>query len=108
MPQNDNKRSRDSSESRDRDDFQFEIVRHFGVLSTTSRGWIKELNLVRWNGRDPKYDIREWQPDHQKMSKGVTLTREEIGELFDILETTPEEFRDGLDDSGDDLLEKTA
>lgn len=107
MPQNNNRRGRDSSESKDRDDFQFEIIRHFGVLSTSSRGWIKELNLVRWNGRDPKYDIREWQPDHQKMSKGVTLTREEMGELYDILENAPDEFRDDFEIS-DDPLEKIA
>lgn len=97
MPQNNSRRGRDSTESRNRDDFQFEIVRHFGVLSTSQRGWIKELNLVRWNGRDPKYDIREWQPDHQKMSKGVTMTREEMQELYEILENMSEEFRDDFD-----------
>ena len=107
MPQNNSKRGRDSSEPRDRDDFQFEIVRHFGVLSTSPRGWIKELNLVRWNGRDPKYDIREWQPDHQKMSKGVTMNREEMSELYDILENASEEFKDDFDES-DDPLERIA
>ena len=94
MPQNQTGRDR---EPRGRDDFQFEILRHYGVLSTSARGWIKELNLVRWNGREPKFDIREWQPDHQKMSKGVTMTREEIGELYGILESAPEVFRDDFD-----------
>ena len=103
MPQNNAKHGRNSGEQRDRDDFQFEIVRHLGVLSTSSRGWIKELNLVQWNGRDPKYDIREWQPDHQKMSKGVTMTREEMGELYGILSGVSEEFSDDFDESEDSL-----
>jgi len=38
----------------------------------------KELNLISWNEREPKYDIREWSPDHEKMGKGVTLSEEEI------------------------------
>lgn len=107
MPQNNSRRGKDTSERRDRDDFQFEIIKHFGVLSTSSRGWIKELNLVQWNGRDPKYDIREWQPDHQKMSKGVTMNREEMGELYDILKNASDEFRDDRNES-DDSLEKIA
>ena len=107
MPQNNTRRGRDSAEQRDRDDFQFEIVRHLGVLSTSSRGWIKELNLVRWNGRDPKYDIREWQPDHSKMSKGVTMTREEMGELYGILSDVSEEFGENPEAS-EELPEKIA
>lgn len=86
MPQNSGKRGRD-------DDFSFEIKKHFGVLSTSARGWNKEFNYVVWNGRDPKYDIREWQPDHEKMSKGVTLTKTEVGELLTILNDNAEEFR---------------
>ena len=50
----------------------FEIVEELGVLSTSAKGWTKELNLVSWNGRPPKYDIREWSPDHEKMGKGLT------------------------------------
>ena len=54
-------------------------------LSLTSRplpkGWTKELNLISWNGRDPKYDIREWAPDHEKMGKGVTLSKDEMAAL---------------------------
>ena len=94
MPQNNGRRARDQNEQRDQDDFRFEITRHFGVLSTSARGWIKELNLVKWNGREAKYDIREWQPDHQKMSKGVTMTREEIGELYELLESVVDDFQD--------------
>ena len=55
----------------------FEIKKRIGVLSTSTKGWSKELNLVSWNGREAKLDIREWSPDHEKMSKGVTLTNDE-------------------------------
>jgi len=68
------------------DDLRFDIIRNFGVLSESSRGWTRELNLVSWNGREPKYDIRDWSPDHLKMGKGVTLSDEEIQELKNILQ----------------------
>jgi len=63
----------------------FEIEEHLGVLSENANGWTKELNLVSWNDRPAKYDIREWDADHQKMSKGVTLTPDEFEELKEIL-----------------------
>ncbi len=63
----------------------FEIVEELGVLSESARGWRKELNLVSWNGRDPKYDIREWSPDHKRMSKGITLTTDEAKMILEIL-----------------------
>ena len=66
-------------------DFSYEIVKEVGVLSETSRGWTKELNKISWNGREPKYDIREWAPDHKKMGKGVTLSEDEIQELKKLL-----------------------
>ncbi len=66
-------------------DIKYEIVEHLGVLSESSKGWKKELNLVSWNGRDPKYDLREWAPEHEKMGKGVTLTEEEIKQLVKIM-----------------------
>ena len=56
----------------------YNIVRHIAVLSeNTKTGWKKELNIVSWNGNEPKYDIREWSADHIKMGKGVTLTEDE-------------------------------
>jgi len=55
----------------------FVIEKRLGVLSTSSNGWRKELNLVSWNGRPVKLDIREWSPDHEKMAKGITLRDEE-------------------------------
>jgi len=66
-------------------EIKYEIVKKMGTLSTNSRGWAKELNLVSWNDRDPKYDIREWSPDGQTMGKGVTLTAEELKALRDLL-----------------------
>ena len=66
-------------------DVKFEIIKKVGVLSVTSKGWTKELNLVSWNDRDPKYDIREWSPDGKTMGKGVTLSKEEIVALRDLL-----------------------
>jgi hypothetical protein len=62
-------------------EFKYEIVERIAVLSESSKGWTKELNLISWNGREAKYDIREWSPDNEKMGKGVTLTDEEITQL---------------------------
>ena len=66
-------------------DFKFEITEHLGTLSESPRGWTKELNKVSFNDRPAKYDLREWDPDHQKMSKGVTLNDEEMEILSNIL-----------------------
>ena len=66
-------------------DLKFEIVETVGIISESCKGWTKELNLVSWNGRDPKYDLREWAPDHEKMGKGVTLTKEEVLEIKNLL-----------------------
>ena len=65
-------------------DIKYEITEHIAVLSTSSRGWNKELNLVSWNDRPAKYDLREWAPDHSRMGKGVTLSAEEVSTLKDI------------------------
>ena len=62
----------------------FEIMEHFGVLSTSPRGWTKEVNLVKWNNGKAKYDIREWDANHKKMSRGITMTAEEAKELADV------------------------
>ena len=62
-------------------DIKFDIVEEIGVLSENAKGWRKELNLISWNGAAPKYDIRDWAPEHEKMGKGVTLTKEEILDL---------------------------
>ena len=66
-------------------EIKFEIVKNIGVISEAPKGWIKELNLISWNGREPKYDIRDWDPEHEKMGKGVTLTEEELKKLKEVL-----------------------
>ena len=66
-------------------DITYEIIMQLGVLSTSAKGWTKELNLVSWNGTKPKYDIRDWSPAHDKMGKGITLTEAEVEALTKIL-----------------------
>ena len=66
-------------------DVTFEIVSNFGVIATNASGWKKELNLVSWNGAEPKIDIRDWSPEHDKMGKGITLTSVEAEELYGLL-----------------------
>ena len=67
-------------------EIKFEIINTIGVLSESSKGWTKELNLISWNGREPKYDIRDWDSEHEKMGKGVTLTEEELKKLKNLLD----------------------
>ncbi|WHE87681.1 YdbC family protein [Lachnoanaerobaculum gingivalis] len=66
-------------------DFKYDIVEEIGVLSENAKGWRKEINLISWNGATPKYDIREWAPNHEKMGKGVTLTKEELETLKKLI-----------------------
>lgn len=70
----------------------FEITKELGVLSENAKGWTKELNMVSWNGREAKYDLREWSPDHTRMGKGITLTQEDIDALKAILNGEVPEF----------------
>lgn len=66
--------------------FSYEIIETVAVLSEGAKGWKKELNLVSWNGREPKYDIRDWSEDHTKMGKGVTLSAQELTVLKTALQ----------------------
>ncbi len=61
------------------------MVKHIGTLSENNKGWKKELNLVSWNKRAPKYDLRDWAPDREKMGKGITLSEEEVNTLKELL-----------------------
>lgn len=67
-------------------EIKFEIIEKVAVLSESTKGWTKELNLVSWNGREPKYDIRDWSPEYEKMGKGITLSNEEVKNLKKALE----------------------
>ena len=75
------------SSNRDFDrEVTFEIVEEIGVIATHSTGWKKELNLVSWNGGQAKYDIRDWDPDHERMSRGITLSEKEMGRVRQMLD----------------------
>ncbi|WP_315115583.1 PC4/YdbC family ssDNA-binding protein [uncultured Clostridium sp.] len=66
-------------------DIKYEIKESLGTISESSKGWVKELNLISWNEKEAKYDIRDWDQEHKKMGKGVTLTVEELKKLKEIL-----------------------
>jgi len=66
-------------------DIKYEITETLGVLSESAKGWKKELNLISWNDKEAKYDIRDWDSEHKKMGKGITLSNEELIKLRDIL-----------------------
>lgn len=66
-------------------DIKFEIKETSGVLSESTKGWKKELNLISWNDKEAKYDIRDWSPERDKMGKGVTLNIDELKALKEIL-----------------------
>ena len=67
-------------------ELKFEIIKKIGVLSETEKGWKKEINLVKWNDFAPKYDLRDWNEDHTRMGKGITLTEDELNKLKETLE----------------------
>ena len=66
-------------------EFKYDITEEIGVISQSAKGWTKELNRVSWNGGRPKFDIRDWAPEHEKMGKGVTLTEDEARQLYCLL-----------------------
>ena len=66
-------------------EIKFEIEKELGSISESSKGWTKELNLISWNGKEAKYDLRDWAPEHEKMGKGVTLSSDELKKLRDLL-----------------------
>ena len=78
-------------------ELKFEITERIGVLSENAKGWTKELNKVSWNEREPKYDLREWNPDHSRMGKGITLTDEEVETLKAII--NGEEIEDDINEA---------
>jgi hypothetical protein len=69
------------------DDFSFEVTQKIGIIAEGKGGWNLELNMISWGGRPVKYDIRSWSPDHQKMSKGITLSKDELSALKALLES---------------------
>ena len=69
---------------RERGPIKYEIIKKIGVLNTYPTGWNKEFNLVRWNDRTEKYDVRDWAPGHERMSRGVTLHEGELKKLIEL------------------------
>ena len=69
----------------DDEEIECEILKSYGSFSPGTRNWNKEVNLVSWNGRPAKLDIRNWQRNHAKCGKGIALTREEAEELVKLL-----------------------
>ncbi len=72
-------------------EIKYEIVKELGVIAESARGWTKELNMVSWNDNPPKYDIRDWSPDHSRMSKGISLTEDEMTKLVELFAARDEE-----------------
>lgn len=64
----------------------YDIEERIAVLSTNARGWERQLNRISWNGNPAKYDIRDWSPDGSRMSKGISLSEDEMKTLKGILE----------------------
>jgi len=67
-------------------EFKYEIVERIAVLSQGANGWERQLNLISWNDRPAKYDIRDWAPNGSKMGKGISLSHDELAILKGILE----------------------
>lgn len=106
-------------------DVTFEIMEEIGIISTQDTGWTREINLVRWNGGVAKYDIRDWDPYHERMSKGITLTEEEMRRLLNAMRkrrsnarnrrtvvraetvVSTEEVSEALDTKSDDEFDRT-
>lgn len=69
-----------------KDEFKFEIINELGVISESRSGWRKELNRISWNRSEPKYDIRDWAPKHERIGKGITLTELELRTLKKLID----------------------
>ena len=67
------------------DRVRFDLMERIGVLSRKENGWAREVNIVAWNDGPGKVDIREWDPDHKRMTKGVTLFEDEAERLAEVL-----------------------
>ena len=73
------------SQRNNNDEVHFDLMERIGVLGTKDNGWTKEVNIVAWNGGKAKVDIRDWDPAHQRMTKGITLFEEEAENLVRAL-----------------------
>ncbi len=85
--------------NRERQSVTFDIMQHIGVLGKSGSGWTKEINIVSWNGGRPKFDIREWDPEHERMSRGITLTENEMRGIIESIREKMPEIRSVMDRS---------
>jgi len=69
---------------------KFEILNVLGTIAEGTKGWNKQLTRISWDGNEPKYDIRTWSPDYEKMGKGVTLSEEELRTLKTLIDAEVE------------------
>lgn len=74
-----------AKEEKDRE-VTFELMEHIGVFGKDPKGWTREVNKVSWNNGPVKYDIRNWDEEHKRMSKGITLTELELVALRDLIQ----------------------
>ena len=73
------------AENKNNGDFTYELKEHIADLRTNKDGWTRQVNVVAWNGGEPKIDIRDWAPDHSRMTRGITLTEDEAMDLAKAL-----------------------
>ena len=91
-------------------EISFNIIKTIGIISY-KKNWSKELNIISWNGKERKFDLRNWSENHSKMSKGITLTKDELINLKELLnkvsidEICTEEKND-LDNEIDDIFDE--
>lgn len=79
------------------DRITFEIKAQLGVIQEYPTGWRKELNLVSWNGNPAKFDVRDWNPDHEHMSRGITLSEKEMAKMMDIVAERGQDIKEVFD-----------
>lgn len=81
MAYNNNGNNNGNNQQRNSDEVSFELLEHIGVIGSKDNGWTKEVNIVAWNGGTGKVDVREWDPKHIRMSRGITLFEDEAEKL---------------------------
>ena len=75
-----------ATSKKERKEIKYDVKEHIGVIKTFNTGWTKELNLISWNDGNPKYDIREWDMNHEHMTRGITLFPDEMESICNLLQ----------------------
>ena len=67
-------------------EFKYEKVQHIGTVTDTDNMTL-EVNIIRFNGKEPKVDIRRWdRRNGERMLKGIAITKEEAVILREVLQ----------------------